>query len=144
MVGGRFIFLIILAVDEGSAVMQTAYRIVVAGPSGIVWDTGKTQSAAQSFIEYEGTPLSSRGIYECTVTVWDNHGECAYAKSSLEMALLDRSEWKASWIKSSVERVPAVSCKFGQSYTPILFRRSFTLQGKQIPNTRESIGFTKL
>ena len=117
-------------------VLQTAYRIVVKGPSGIAWDTGKTESAAQSFIEYAGMPLSSREIYEWTVTVWDNHGGCAEGRSGFETALLDRSEWKAAWIKSPLERVPAVSCKFGDSFTPVLFRRSFTLQGKRIRKAR--------
>ncbi|WP_460779343.1 family 78 glycoside hydrolase catalytic domain [Microbacterium shaanxiense] len=47
-----------------------ATRIVVIGPSGPVWDTGKVPDGRTVDVLYEGIPLASLSRYHWSVTVW--------------------------------------------------------------------------
>jgi alpha-L-rhamnosidase len=77
---------------------QRAYRLVVEGPGGTVWDTGWCDGDAQS-VDYAGPPLASRTRYAWTVEVGGaSRGLASPAASWFETALLDRAEWVAHWI----------------------------------------------
>ena len=110
-------------------VMQTAYQIIVTHENGaVVWDTGKVQSDASSFIEYAGNLLASRSRYEWIVKVWDNKGSIESASAKFETALLDKSDWKAKWTKSTL---PSAERKtgFGNQPPATMFRKEFSLKG---------------
>ncbi|QNK39091.1 glycoside hydrolase family 78 protein [Caproicibacter fermentans] len=111
-------------------VMQTAYQIVLKHEDGTaVWDTGKIQSEASSFIEYKGDPLVSRSRYEWTVKVWDNKGNAETASAKFETALLVKTDWKAKWAESAL---PSAERKIGFGNQPpaTMFRKGFSLKGK--------------
>ena len=69
-------------------VMQNAYRIVVKDENNIVWDSGMVESDKQSFVPYEGEPLTSKTAYQWSVTVWDNSEDIAVAEAFFETAFL--------------------------------------------------------
>jgi alpha-L-rhamnosidase len=81
--------------------MQTAYEIKVVLVKSIVWSSGKIQSDESVHIAYNGTPLKSGKKYFWQVRVWDNNGKASSWSSpaSFQMALLNKSDWKAKWIE---------------------------------------------
>jgi len=87
-------------------VQQTAYQIMVAeSPENIkkenelIWNSGKVESSNSVLISYKGKPLESGKVYYWKVKVWTNKGETSWSQAnSWTMAMLDASEWKASWI----------------------------------------------
>ena len=61
--------------------MQTAYQVLVASTKklldkgqGDLWDSGKVLSDQSAFIEYAGSPLTSRQACWWRVQVWDGQG----------------------------------------------------------------------
>lgn len=83
--------------------VQSASQIQVwaaHSPEQLIWDSGKTPSNQQSLVPYEGLALESNTLYHWRVRVWDRK-DCASAWSdnaSFRTALLDTSEWVATWI----------------------------------------------
>lgn len=63
--------------SEKQNVVQTAYHITVAGPNGVLWDSGLVESNASTFIGYGGEVLPSMSDISWTVEVWDNTGDMA-------------------------------------------------------------------
>ena len=66
----------------------------------IVWDSGRVNSAETSWIAYGGRALRSFERCWWKVRVWDAGGapsEWSYA-AEWTMAVMDRADWKASWI----------------------------------------------
>jgi alpha-L-rhamnosidase len=116
-------------------VMQTSYQISVVEIGGsIVWDTGRVESDASTFVPYEGSLLKSRTAYQWTVTVFDNRGNEASASSMYETAFLNASDWKAKWIESPLEIIDR-GMHFSEQPCASMFRKAFCLQGK-IANAR--------
>lgn len=121
-------------------VLQTAYRIEIEG----FWDTGRVESREQAFIEYRGKSLLPCTEYCWRVTVWDNQGNLAKAEAFFETAVPD---WQARWVEISRKREAADGYRYGNSYPPVLFRRSFELAQKRIARARiyaTAIGVYKL
>ncbi|MBO6127912.1 MAG: family 78 glycoside hydrolase catalytic domain [Pseudobutyrivibrio sp.] len=114
-------------VSDKNNVIQTAYQIVVSLDTQVVWDSGKIESNVQSFIEYEGQELLSRGIYNCKITVWDRDGEVAAGTSTFETAFMSKDDWSAKWIQSTLERKPVEKNKYGEAHTPVMFEREFSI-----------------
>ena len=93
---------------SGSNVLQTAYQIEVASSpdalskgTDIIWDTGKTSSAA-ILTSYNGLPLKSFTAYFCRVKVWDGNNKMKISKiQRFETAILESNDWKGSWISDS-------------------------------------------
>ena len=88
---------------------QSAYRILVASSldlldknEGDLWDTGKIGSDQSIHQNYTGVPLISRQQCFWKAMVWDEGGTAsAWSEAAWwEMALLDKSEWEASWIEA--------------------------------------------
>lgn len=78
---------------------QTAYRIICRRDGGIVWDSGKVVSDSMTHIRYAGEKLCSRDRVFWSLQLWDEHdhpGETA--ESWFELGLLEKTDWKASWI----------------------------------------------
>ncbi len=86
---------------------QSSYQILVASRPALlkekpdVWDSGKQNSGESVGIDYGGPKLESRKRYYWTVKVWDAKGHSAEAVEAAwwEMGLLDRTDWKAQWIR---------------------------------------------
>jgi alpha-L-rhamnosidase len=87
--------------------MQTAYEIRLANsvtslPKGGAdsWSSGKINSDQSVQVAYAGRPLQSGNKYYWQVRVWDNKGKASAWSdvASLQIGLLQPSDWKASWI----------------------------------------------
>jgi len=97
---------------------QTAYEIAVASNldnllkgKPDLWSTGRVPDGRSVAIPYAGAPLKSRQMAFWRVRVWaegdTKPGRWSEA-SSWQMALLEASDWKASWI-TSPDNTPALS-----------------------------------
>lgn len=112
--------------------VQTAYQIIVASTSemlasgkGDVWDSGKTMSRMQNYIDFGGNPLSSGTRYYWKVRTWDKEGNAsAYSDATyFDTGLFRAEDWKGSyWIKRN-SKDPNV-------YT--YFRKQLQLSGKVV------------
>ena len=90
-------------VSNKQNVKQTAYEIQVKEGANTVWASGKVASEMSIFNRYGGSPLVSNSKYSWQVRVWDNQGHTSkWATASFETALLNASDWKASWISSGL------------------------------------------
>lgn len=112
--------------------LQTAYQIVVETDSGVLWDTGRVEGRAQSFIPYEGGPLPSGTSCSWTVTVWDNHGNAAESSDSFETALTGRDCWQARWIESGIPRPKNPEYRLGNQPPAVRFEKAFTLSAQPV------------
>jgi len=83
---------------------QVAYEVLVSSIStgkADIWDSGKVDSGESVGIGYNGPALQSRKRYFWRVRVWDAAGQVSESSEAAwwEMGLLDRSDWKAKWIR---------------------------------------------
>lgn len=84
--------------DEND-VYQSAYRICVWDESmKLCWDSGKRYSDESTFIRYEGEKLQEKTCYEWQVQIWNDREEAVSEKAFFEMAYLDNSRWRGSFI----------------------------------------------
>lgn len=114
-------------------VLQKAYRIIARDENNtILWDSGKVISNQMHLIKWEGQPLSSRSIVYWNVDLWDESGKCEEGKetSYFELGLLNKDDWKASWISGDYK----VNKK--QRYPVDCFRKTITIQNKKIKKAR--------
>jgi alpha-L-rhamnosidase len=92
--------------SESPDLVQTSYQIQVAdspdklkNEDDLLWDTGEIKSDASIQIPYEGSPLQSRKQYYWRVKSNTNQGTTNWSEvNTWSMALLNPSEWKATWI----------------------------------------------
>lgn len=85
---------------------QTAYQIQVAASpeqlesgDGLLWDSGVVRSDESVLVPYAGKALESGKPYSWRVKLTTNQGDTPWSDAgSWSMALLDDSEWKATWI----------------------------------------------
>lgn len=105
---------------------QRSYHITVKSEEEMVWDSGTIESNKTAFITYGGKPLTSSTLYRWEVKVEDSHGCTSVGSACFETALLDKDDWKAVWVESSL---PLKKRKkgFGNQPAPVFFRRDFVL-----------------
>lgn len=85
---------------------QVSYQIQVAASpeqlqsgDGLLWDSGVVRSDESVLVPYAGEALESGKPYYWRVKLGTNQGETPWSETgSWSMALLDNSEWKATWI----------------------------------------------
>lgn len=95
-------------------VRQGAWQIVATDDCGeVVWDSGKVAGDKMAQVPYRGRSLKSREHVIWKVKLWDERGgEGEWSEpASFEMGLLEKRDWKASWITgaykpSKKERYP--------------------------------------
>ncbi len=82
-------------------VQQTAFELKVTDGKSIIWSSGRQESDASVNVPYAGPALKSGKKYGWQVRVWDNSGKGSdwSTPASFRMALLEPSDWKASWIE---------------------------------------------
>ena len=116
--------------DYKKGTMQTAYEILVASSLenlnnnvGDMWSSGRVESDRSTFVEYQGKAPESRKTYFWKVKIWDNHhGESEYSAPAIfEMALLNKSDWKAQWISRDVAKTKADSLR------SVMMRKEFSV-----------------
>ena len=117
-------------ISDKRNVMQKAYEMKVSSGKTAVWSSGKVVSDQSVHIPYGGTALQSGKKYTWQVRVWDNSDKPSpwSESASFQMALLDKTDWKAKWISAgypedSINR-PAV-----------YFRKSFLVNKKMVSAT---------
>ena len=90
--------------------MQAAYQLQVATDeatltrgANLLWDSGKTVSAASVFVDYAGPHGVSRTRYYWRVRVWDASGRASpwSPVAFWETGLLRPADWTAQWIGPS-------------------------------------------
>ena len=107
---------------------QTAYQIGVASSlenlkagKYDMWDSGQRSSGESHLVKYGGKELESGKDYYWRVRTWDREGKAsAWSRPARwGMGLLEKSDWKATWIDSPQDDggVP-------------LFRKTFSLDKK--------------
>lgn len=109
--------------------VQTAYRIAVRSSGETVWDSGIVESREQNFVLYGGSPVKERTQYIWTLSVWDNHGNSAFAEDSFETAFLNSEGWKAQWIESTFPRPENAEYRPGNQPPAVRFEKTFKLRG---------------
>ena len=85
---------------------QVAYQIQVAASpeqlesgDGLLWDSGTVSSDESILVPYAGKALESGKPYYWRVKLKTNQGATSWSRTACwSMALLDDSEWKATWI----------------------------------------------
>ncbi len=112
------------------SVLQKSYRIVVKKEDETFWDSGEIESRNQFFIDYNGLEIQSCSEYSWNLTVTDNQNEEAHAKAFFSTAFMKSSEWKANWVEYPLKRESASTYKYGNSYPPILFEKTFNARGR--------------
>ena len=124
-------------------IRQTAYRILVSSNVdklnnniGDLWDTDTIYSDQSNQIVYAGEKLKSRQKLFWKVKIWDqNNLSSSWSKiSNWEMALIEKSDWRAKWIGKEETQMPIM----GQKNPALYFRKSFNVEGK-IENARAYI-----
>lgn len=83
-------------------VLQSAYEIVVVSGKTPVWKSGKIAAGQSVHVPYAGASLLPGGKYQWRIRVWDNRQRVSPWSewSFFQMALLNTSDWKASWIEA--------------------------------------------
>jgi alpha-L-rhamnosidase len=102
----RFSWQVITPVRGGA---QSGYQIMVSSSpdftneTEIKWDSGQIASGDSVNIVYNGVPLLSRRQYWWRVRIWDRVGNVSRWSSvaGFETALLQPTEWQASWIRGA-------------------------------------------
>lgn len=91
----------------GRAVMQQAYRIMVASTPELLsqntpdlWNSGKISTDTSVGVRYQGKPLESGQPCYWKVTVWTNQGADSMTSKPARwsMGLLRPEDWEAQWI----------------------------------------------
>ena len=103
---------------------QAACQIVVAGPDGVVWDSGVVSTSQSVLVPYAGAELAPMTAYDVEVSVWDNHGETHRGAARFETGLLSRENWRGEWITHSFPATEAACPVFFKTVTPAKAVRS--------------------
>lgn len=111
-------------------VMQKAYEIHVFSGKKLIWKSGKVVSDQSVQIPFAGSELQSGNNYQWRVRVWENDKKPSAWSSpaSFQMALLNKSDWKAKWI------TPAFT-EDSINRPSILFRKEFLAPKKILSAT---------
>lgn len=91
--------------QDESGIAQSAYEIISRADDGsLLWDTGKVESASMELM-WPGIPLRSRERVSWQVRIWDEEGKAGpwSDAATIEMGLLDATDWKASWISGDYD-----------------------------------------
>jgi alpha-L-rhamnosidase len=129
--------------SEKRGEVQTSYQILVASEIDILsessadmWNSGKLNSRQSVHVVYSGKVLKSRQRYFWKIRIWDKDGQPSQWSEIAwwEMALLNRSDWQASWISDGKTISESDEELYKEDPAP-LYRKEFFLQ-KRIKSAR--------
>ncbi|WAJ71736.1 alpha-L-rhamnosidase [Catenovulum adriaticum] len=114
---------------------QTAYQIQVAEQAEffenneLLWDSDKVLSDDTSWIQYQGTPLSSRQKVYWRVRNWGKNDLISdwSEPKAFELGLLNNNDWQAQWIghpDTQLDKTPSQALLA----TPQYFRKTFSVK----------------
>ena len=124
-------------------IRQSAYEIIVSDDktmvdknTGNIWSTGKVLSDETVFVTYKGESLKPFTRYYWKVKVYDQNGTGSDWSPAawFETAMLDNSDWKASWIGDGSKQFERDEDFYNDDPMP-LFRKTISV-GKQIKTAR--------
>ncbi|MGB7343800.1 MAG: glycoside hydrolase family 78 protein [Pirellulaceae bacterium] len=109
---------------DGEVKSQSAYQIIVSESSDsdakVIWDSGKVDSDQSLWVQYDGPAFESRQQVSWQVKFWDDQGRQSdwSDNATIEMGLLNNSDWDANWIEFDGEErkpdtVKIVKAEFG-------------------------------
>lgn len=117
-----------------NAKTQSAYELEVTDDNGnLRWNSGKVESSKMTGIKYLGQELKSRDSLIWKVRLWDQDGNPGdwSENASFELGLLNKSDWKASWITGNY------SVNKKERYPVDCFKKSIEIQSdKKIKKAR--------
>lgn len=90
-------------ISDRQDTMQKFYQIQVSDQNHEVWNTGRVESDTSICIPYGGGELQPKTRYQVSVTIGDNHGECAASAAHFETGLMDYRNMEADWITHGFE-----------------------------------------
>jgi alpha-L-rhamnosidase len=111
--------------SEGRNQTQSAYRVLVAGneedleaEENLLWDSGRVESGRTIGVEYEGETLRSGSQCVWKVCVWDGAGDASphSPPAVFETGLLERSDWKGTWISAGKGQAGDLEPPSGDEY----------------------------
>lgn len=113
---------------------QTAYQVwvatraeLLAADQGDLWDSGHVKSQESIGIVYAGRPIQSGQRVWWKVRVWDKDGKPSSSETAWwEMALLNRGDWQAQWIRQDKPLPGRDEDFYGEDPAPLL-RKAFSL-----------------
>ena len=106
-------------------IKQTAYQIIAKVNGKTVWNSGKVESSAMTYIPYGGPELHSRQRVYWSVKLWDEKGEGGeISHSFFEIGLLNASDWKAKWITGNYK------VKKNERYPVDCFRKQLSVDAE--------------
>jgi alpha-L-rhamnosidase len=123
---------------------QGAWRIAAASTreailsnSHDLWDSGRTESAQNIHVEYQGKPLASGQIVWWRVMAWDSEGTMTAwsPPASFEIGLLSDTDWHGEWIAAP------------ENISSPMMRRKFLLSDKSVTRARiyvSGLGYSEL
>lgn len=86
-------------VDPDRGEVQSAWQVVVSSGASVIWDSGKTTSAASSSVPYGGPALSPATRYTWKVKLWDKDGnESPFSRDATFDTGLSKTDWTAASI----------------------------------------------
>lgn len=121
--------------DRRHGARQVAYQVQVAASSQAlvqgkpdVWDSGRVQSAHSIHVPYGGAALRSRQAYSWRVRVWDQSGQASdwSRPARWEMGLLERGDWRAQWVGTSLVGSPRTTAPCPYLRKPFRLERAVT------------------
>ena len=104
---------------------QRAWQLRIECDGECVYDSGKRESAQQSFMPCEMRLVAGKQ-YEWFVTVWDNHGNTATEGATFETAI---EKWSATWVESTVAPTCIPQPPFWNARGSVWFQKTFTVAG---------------
>ncbi len=84
--------------SEEKDTVQTAYHLQVLSGEETVWDSGRRENSQSVLVPYEGVKLEEEKEYRVLVSVEDNHGNTARARTAFSTGLFDLSRLQAKMI----------------------------------------------
>jgi alpha-L-rhamnosidase len=93
--------------SDARSITQTAYQIWVSSTpdfrnGGDLWDSKKVMGDQMAYLAYKGKTLVSAQKYWWKVRIWDQAGHrSSWSKiANWTMGVLNKNDWKASWISA--------------------------------------------
>jgi len=125
-----------------NGISQSAYQVLVASDTSFLnekdadlWNSGKIKSG-ENLIRYQGPSLQPFTRYYWKVEIWDQNGRKSVASQTafFETGMIDKMNWKGSWISDSRD----------ENIKPApYFRKSFNVT-KKVVSARQYIAVAGL